>query len=714
MCKVSKNINGLRNTFYAIFAAMNIYLHKTYSYFVKILLSSVLSFLLACQVLLAQTQNSADSTTLQAVVGADSLPLSAVPKPPTFPQVWMPLQDSIGVMAYTWHADSVNYRRLHFVDTLNHNSGLYSPFKALGHPYMNLGIVGSAAQSHLYAPQLSQGFNVGIHAFDAFLWQPSHFNIIKTKNPYTNLMYVMGSKNENALKVQHAQSFLSQRIGFQLDFILFDHLGAYTRQHSDVKNFKIGLHYHTANFRYHVAAYYYHSTLNLQENGGLVDNSSFEEGSQSNKEVIPINLNEAESKIKRGGVAVQQHFFLSKTPKDISHIPDTNEKDYGAYVVKHFKKPYVEPVSHMGKLSHLFNYQRDIMRYQDHDQLSALYAGVPYYYTEDSTRFFDSISLSKVQNELRYSNGDVTDKATHPRWLNFYAGLRLEHYDYKQATKTSALQKNIMAYALTGGLFLNFSQHLSLGAKTHYYVANYMGGNYLLNSYANVKWPRVQARFALLLSRDNAPWMMQSFASSRFTWQQALSAVDVQKISAELQIYSSRLQLHISNVNNYCYYDTAMLPQQHASMLQHILLRWDNTLTWRHWGLDMSAAYQLSSQSDVLRVPSLWGGLKLYFSHPLFQNKLHLEVGVENAYYTKYKADAWMPALRAFHLQDKQEIGGYLLSDVYVNAKVGKARLFLRYDHFNAAFMGNNYFSAVRYPAQQASFRFGVHWILFQ
>ncbi len=648
---------------------------------------------------------------------ADGVQLAAAPKilqdtaQQTTPFAFFlrPIQDSIGIFYTSWDTDSANYYHAQYVDTLNHSSGLYTPFKALGQPYIHLGVVGMASKQNLFLPPLSSGFNIGIDAFAPFLWHVNDFKIIKTKNPYTKLLYVMGDKRENVLKVQHAQSFLDQTLGFQLDFNLYNHLGAYARQHSDIKNFKVGLHYHTPSMRYRVAAYYYHNVLKLQENGGIVNLNEFESNAFTNKEIIPMHLRNAQSLIKRGGVTFQQHFYLSKSPKDVSQIPDTNVTEYGAYKVKHYKKPYVEPVSHWGRISHLFVYQRDRYRYDDKDQMSALYSGMPFYDTPDSTQFFDSITFVKIENEWRYGNGDVSDVVMHPKHLNYYIGCRIAQYDYRQV----ALKKNVNTYALTTAIFLNLSDLLSLSSKGHYYLGDYMGGNYLLDSYLHLKWGKIHGRFGLLLSKDNAPWIMQSFVSSRFTWQQNLQPVDVQKMSALIKIYHTTLQLHISNIHNYCYYDTTVMPHQYADNLQHILLRIDNTIRWQHWGANVSAAYQLSSQSKVLRVPDIWGGLKLYYSNFLFKKALELEVGIENAFYTKYYADRWMPAIRAFYLQDKQKIGGYLLSDVYVNAKIGKARLFLRYDHFNTHFMGAHYFSAPGYPAQDAAFRFGIHWILF-
>jgi hypothetical protein len=86
---------------------------------------------------------------------------------------------------------------------------------------------------------------------------------------------------------------------------------------------------------------------------------------------------------------------------------------------------------------------------------------------------------------------------------------------------------------------------------------------------------------------------------------------------------------------------------------------------------------------------------------------------VEASYYTKYYANRYIPAIRSFHIQNEQAIGDYPFLDVYLNAKIGKARLFVRYDHFNAGMMGYTYYASPFYPAEDASFRFGLTWILF-
>jgi hypothetical protein len=51
--------------------------------------------------------------------------------------------------------------------------------------------------------------------------------------------------------------------------------------------------------------------------------------------------------------------------------------------------------------------------------------------------------------------------------------------------------------------------------------------------------------------------------------------------------------------------------------------------------------------------------------------------------------------------------------DVFLNVKIQRATLFVKYSHFNAAFMERNYFMVPNYPMQDAAFKFGVNWRFF-
>jgi hypothetical protein len=104
------------------------------------------------------------------------------------------------------------------------------------------------------------------------------------------------------------------------------------------------------------------------------------------------------------------------------------------------------------------------------------------------------------------------------------------------------------------------------------------------------------------------------------------------------------------------------------------------------------------------------GDLAVYYTQPLFHGAATLQPGLDFYYNTRYYADNYNPALRTFYLQDNREIGNYLYMDIFINLKIQRARFYVAYTHFNASFMGRNYYSTPTYPMQDAAFKFGIAW----
>jgi len=259
--------------------------------------------------------------------------------------------DSMDVYTFSFFMDSVNYRHLVYMDTSNHRGGDYDPVKLLALSYNNLGNIGSAQENQVFKASESEGFSIGIKSYNAYLWNTKDLKLYNTRTPYTDVFYLMGAKKENSLKFSHAQSFMEQQLTMNFDFQLFNRLGAYTRQKTDVKGFMGGVGYQTKNSRYKTGIQYYHNKLILQENGGITNLADFEDSQESNRQIISTNLATAENLIRISGIAFHQSFYLSRPEPDFSNIPDTNRIDFEVYSVTHFRKPYFDPVSHLGKVN---------------------------------------------------------------------------------------------------------------------------------------------------------------------------------------------------------------------------------------------------------------------------------------------------------------------------------------------------------------------------
>ena len=87
---------------------------------------------------------------------------------------------------------------------------------------------------------------------------------------------------------------------------------------------------------------------------------------------------------------------------------------------------------------------------------------------------------------------------------------------------------------------------------------------------------------------------------------------------------------------------------------------------------------------------------------------LHVNLGVDCNYYTRYYAPAYQPATMAFHTQQEKKLGNYPFMNAYADMKLYKTRFFVMYSHFNRGLFGSNdYFGALHYPMNPSRFQLG-------
>ena len=74
---------------------------------------------------------------------------------------------------------------------------------------------------------------------------------------------------------------------------------------------------------------------------------------------------------------------------------------------------------------------------------------------------------------------------------------------------------------------------------------------------------------------------------------------------------------------------------------------------------------------------------------------------------------AYDPLLAEFYVQTEREYGEFPRLDFFLNAKIRQTRIYLKAEHFNAAFTGYDFYAAPNNPYRDFTFRFGVVWNFF-
>ena len=133
-------------------------------------------------------------------------------------------------------------------------------------------------------------------------------------------------------------------------------------------------------------------------------------------------------------------------------------------------------------------------------------------------------------------------------------------------------------------------------------------------------------------------------------------------------------------------------------------LNWENIIT-----------YQKSTNSDVLPVPDLNIYTNLFLRFKI-AHVLKCDFGADARFFTKYYAPDYAVGLGSFAVQEgenKTQVGGYPLVNVYANFHLKHTRFFVMMSHVNAGTGSKAYFFTPHYPLNQRILRFGLSWNFF-
>ena len=193
------------------------------------------------------------------------------------------------------------------------------------------------------------------------------------------------------------------------------------------------------------------------------------------------------------------------------------------------------------------------------------------------------------------------------------------------------------------------------------------------------------------------------------------------------------LRAGVENIKNYTYLDNASVGvtnnkgeitsyknnavvKQDGSNIQVLTAMWQQKFKAGIFHLDIEGVYQKSSNEDVLPLPELSAYANLYLKTALVKNVFNVELGADARYFTKYYAPDYSPVMGQFYLQnpnEKIEIGGYPMINVYANLQWKRTRIFVMMYHINQGSGDSNYFLAPHYPINPKMLSIGISWNFF-
>ncbi len=532
----------------------------------------------------------------------------------------------------------------------------------------------------LYFNGFNSQFTIGEHSLGKHFYtsqdMPYYRNV---RLPYSEAFYTMASSEENYLKGVLAAK-AGERLYYGINFNVESTIGLMTNSKVQNVHFRGIIAFETLNKRYGYDVEYIYNKMKFGENGGLL-NETYYDSTQLDRQVLAVYLNDATNLTKSNYFAFNQHFNIGKVATD-----STSNKFFG--------KLYLNT-----------KYNSKARAYQDKNWDSTYYKNAYI----DSIQSTDSIAITDFEMDFGISNFYPNKH----QYFTFNFGLA---YNYK------------MYYNGNNEFFFNYaSPHADVifdfykfilegGAKYQIKLANQhtidIGANDL-NLYGRMSFPLVKNfNFDVGIKMDfqSPDIRTYNYYSNHFIWNNSFDKQKHIELNSHLNIKGYQLEGAVHNINDFVYFDNDILPQQYNDGIQIITAKFKKEFQIKSVGTHLMLMYQKSSNDDIVRLPSFVARGNFFFSFPIFNGALTIHPGVDLTYVTAYNGYGYNPALMQFYSHNNKALEDQLYIDLYVNFKIKRARVFIKYQNAGSHFGKYHYFLIKGYPQQDATIKFGLSW----
>lgn len=533
-----------------------------------------------------------------------------------------------------------------------------------------------------------------------FAAQAKHFNFYEIKDinyyrvptPFTELFFKTALEQGQLLDAFFTVN-TSEEFNFSIAYKGLRSLGNYQNNLTSTGNFRFTSNYHTKNNRYNMRAHIVMQDLFNEENGGLTDDDvlNFESGDAEFKDrsVFSPNFENAENILEGKRFHLEQLYQISKT---------TDSLNKGSLYV--------------GNILTL------------HDKFYEFSQTTQDDYFGDA--FLSSDLKDKVKLEYFHTSGFVNynDKLLG----DFKVNLDYHNYNYgynslveiNDVSITNRIKGSIVS---VGGSYQKHYKNFKLEGELGVNVAGDFDGNFLNASATYNAKPDLIFSAHLNTSSKVANYNHLLYQSDylNYNWDNSAIYKNINTQQLAFNIKSSKvlnLTADYTTIDNYTYFIKNASDQikstQANSSVSYFRLKGNREFKFGKFALDNTILYQTVNKGEEhLNVPDFITRNTFYYSDHIFKKAMYLQTGITLNYFSDYNMNGYDPLLSEFYVQNDVKLGGSPRLDFFLNAKIRQTRIYLKAEHFNAAFTGYNYYSAPNYPYRDFKIRFGIVWNFF-
>ncbi|MBR6284616.1 MAG: putative porin [Muribaculaceae bacterium] len=601
------------------------------------------------------------------------------------------------------------------IDTLFENYHLTAVPSLPSAAWATTGNYGAAGQNQLFfeRPATSEFFMED--AIAHWLHTTATHRFYNTRIPMTLLSYATGgNKYSNQDRTRGLFSGNVNRrlqVGAGLDYIYSK--GSYDNQAD--KNFDWHGMLSYMGDRYELQTFYSHYSFTTLENGGITDDRYITDPAAVQGGVTSVDNKSITTRLTAAQNALESsHFYMNHRYK-VGFYRTQRDSVTDSIV----SRTYVPVTSFIWTLDYKNNNHRFLNQngLQDTTFFPHTYLGLGG--TDERTRAWrlrNTVGVALLEGFNRYAKFGFSVYSTHEvRCFTQVADTVAERdaaLDAAPATVPGSTTQNLLwvggRLTKQQGALLRYSAQAQLGVLGEAAGEVDVTGDVVTRF--RLGRDSVSLRAYGYFKNLAVPYLLQNFRSNHAIWSNDFGKIKRLRVGGELTIPHTwtRVNVGYETLKNYVFFDSLALPAQQSSPI-HVLsatIHQDLHLKAFHW--ENAITIQTSSDDAVLPLPKLAVYSNVYLK-VLIARVLHMQLGVDANYYTKYHAPTYNPATMAFYNQNQSECGNFLFMNLYANFKLKRARFYVAYTHANGKlFGGNDYFAIPHYPLNPRRFQVGV------
>ena len=574
----------------------------------------------------------------------------------------------------------------------------------------------SPVQSRVYFDRQKNVDFLFADSYAPYIITPQQVKYYHTTTPYSTVAYKKGFVTDLA---QNDISFsftgnVSRRtnLGMTIDYL--NSFGRFANQEGKTVFGSIFGSYNGDH--YSLQSSFTWNTLSNFENGGLSNPSDLQGVLQP--EDMPVKMRGMSALRYISGYLNHYYSICVERERKVNYRERDEE---GKWVKKDSIKIEYVPVT---TFRHIFEVNDATKRYVEKSIGQSI---LPNLY-RDSTATNDSVACLTIKNTLA-----VTFEEEFNTWLKFGAMVYAMNENQRHILIDTLLPAPDLPDSIYlpewsnntyigGALYKNRGKYIHYGFDGNVCLVGYKLGEFQVNGHMDAGFRLGKDSMTIAAKaffRNETPdYYLQHYRSNHYQWENTFQKTLRLHVSGEVayptQWVKPKLNVSFENITKHIYFDTDGLPKQMDGNIQVLAADLQLNITTPWINLDNHVIYQHAS-SDKLPLPALTLYHNLYY-HGCWFKALDAQIGVDMRFFTKYYAPILNPALGQFCVQNQEQVGNYPVMNVYANFYVRSLRLklFAQYQHFNASFMGKQYFEMPGYPMAPDMFRAGLAWHFYK